>query len=189
MQRLRAQVLFVPTLGWNVLLGRMLKVRRWWDRIDDHVVIGAMPFPSDVARLHKEGVRGVVNTCEEYSGPSRLYHNLGMRQLRVQTVDFTHPSIEAVQQAVDFIAEHSERGESVYVHCKAGRARSATIVLCWLIQQHGLTPEQGQQLLLERRPHINRRLVERPVVREFYQRHRGELITDPAEAAEIMRKS
>lgn len=171
MKRLRAEMLFVPTLGWNVLLGRVLKVRRWWDRIDESVVIGALPFPSDVKRLHRIGVRGIVNTCEEYSGPSRLYQNYGIRQLRIQTVDFTHPSLESVENAVNFIAEHSLRGESVYVHCKAGRARSATIVLCWLIHRHGLNPDDGQRLLLERRSHVNRRLVQRPVVQEFYSRH------------------
>jgi len=176
MKRLKAQILFPPTLGWNVFLGRMLKVRRWWDRIDEHVLIGALPFPSDVRRLHRVGVRGVVNTCEEYAGPSRLYANLGISQLRVRTIDFTAPSLDCVERAVEFIESHATRGESVYVHCKAGRARSATVVLCWLMKRHGITPQEGQRLLLDRRPHVNPRLTERQVVQEFWKRlERGEI--------------
>lgn len=174
LRKLAAEALFAPTLGWNVLLGRMLRVRRWWDRIDDHVVIGALPFPSDVRRLYREGVRGIVNTCREYGGPQGTYARLGIRQLRIGTVDFTPPSLEAVEQAVAFIDDHASRGESVYVHCKAGRARSATVVLCWLMHRHGMSPEEGQRLLLDRRPHVHRRLPARSVVQDFLRGRSGD---------------
>ena len=183
MNNLRAQLLFGPTLGWNVLLGRWLKVRRWWDRVDDHVVIGAMPFARDVVGLHQEGVRGVVNTCLEYSGPESLYQEHGISQFRMGTIDFTHPKLEDVKEAVEFIEEHAARGESVYVHCKAGRARSATVVLCWLMKRHGMSPIEGQQLLLERRPHVNKRLAERPVVLDYWQTHAAADVAEPPEQA------
>ncbi|MEC7599054.1 MAG: phosphatidylglycerophosphatase and protein-tyrosine phosphatase 1 family protein [Planctomycetota bacterium] len=173
MNKLSAQLLFVPTLAWNMLLGRYLRVRRWWDRVDDHVIIGALPFPSDVPRLRDEGVRGVVNTCLEYAGPQRGYESAGIEQHRMPTVDFTHPELADVEKAVEFIKGHADKDQSVYVHCKAGRARSATVVLCWLIQEHGMTPEQGQKLLLEKRPHVNPKLVERPVVQTFFEKHSG----------------
>ena len=56
MRRLIALALYVPTLLWNILLGRVLKVRRWWDRIDDHVIMGALPFARDVPQMKAEGV-------------------------------------------------------------------------------------------------------------------------------------
>ena len=34
-----------------------------------------------------------------------------------------------------------------------------------------MTPEQGQKLLLEKRPHVNPKLVERPVVQTFFEKH------------------
>ena len=89
------------------------------------------------------------------------------------TVDFTHPELADVEKAVEFIKGHADKDQSVYVHCKAGRARSATVVLCWLIKEHGMTPEQGQKLLLEKRPHVNPKLVERPVVQTFFEKHSG----------------
>lgn len=168
MPRLIARLLFLPTLVWNVLLGRILGVRHWWDRVDPHVVLGAMPFRRDVPRLVAEGVRGVVNTCEEYAGPTEEYAAAGIEQLRIPTTDFQPPRLEDIQRAVTFINRFAERGESVYVHCKAGRARSATVVLCWLVAARGLTPEQAQRLLLEKRRHVSRRLTQRAVVQEFW---------------------
>lgn len=164
------QIVFLPTLAWNVLLGRVLRVRRWWDRVDDHVVIGALPFPRDVRRLADEGVRGVINTCREYAGPSKAYAEAGIEQLRVPTRDFTPPTLEDVDRSLELMRRMAAEEHSTYVHCKAGRARSATIVMCWLIEVHDMTPEEAQLRLLEVRPHVNPRLVERDVVQAFYDR-------------------
>ena len=165
--RLYAQSVFYPTLGWNYLLARVLHVRNWWDRIDPHVIVGAYPFAGDVAGLHEEGVRGVVNTCEEYAGPQAEYGQFGIEQLRIPTTDFTHPKLEDVQQAVEFVQSHAAKEQSVYIHCKAGRARSATVALCWLMKYRGMSMEDGQKKLLECRSHVNSRLTQRPVVQEF----------------------
>jgi atypical dual specificity phosphatase len=164
-----AQAVFYPTLAWNILLGRVLRVRNWWDRIDPHVIVGAYPFASDVADLAKEGVRAVVNTCEEYAGPQAEYDGYGISQLRIPTTDFTHPKLSDVQRAVEFVQEHAQKGETVYIHCKAGRARSATIALCFLMKHREMTMDEAQRELLVHRPHINPRLTQRPVVREFFE--------------------
>ena len=85
--------------------------------------------------------------------------------------DFTHPTLDDVDRGLKLIRQAAADNTSTYVHCKAGRARSATIVMCWLIEAHGMTPEEAQQRLLEVRPHVNRKLAERPVVKEFFSRH------------------
>lgn len=170
LRRLYARTVFYPTLCWNFLLARILKVRHWWDHIDPHVIVGAFPFGRDVVAMHQDGVRAVVNTCEEYSGPVKQYAQHGIEQLHIPTTDFTHPRIEDVEQAVEFVQEHARRGETVYIHCKAGRARSATVALCWLIKYRGMSAPQAQATLLKFRPHINPRLTLRPVVQEFAKR-------------------
>lgn len=166
--RTYAHLMFWPTLVWNVLLGRVLKVRHWWDRVDETVVLGALPFKSDVPQLRAAGIRGVVNTCEEYAGPVAEYQAAGIEQLRIPTTDFQPPELADVQQAVEFIAQYAARGESVYVHCKAGRARSATVVACWLMTKYQVTPAEAQRWMLEKRPHVNPRIDQRAVVRQFY---------------------
>lgn len=156
-----------------MLLGRWLRVRHWWDRIDDHVILGALPFARDVPRLAAEGVRAAVNTCEEYAGPLAAYAAAGIRQLHIPTTDFHPPRLEDIEQAVEFMRECAQRGETVYVHCKAGRARSATIVVCWLIATRGFDPHEAQLFVQQRRPHVNRQLAQRPVVQEFARRRKA----------------
>ena len=167
MYRVIARLLFYPTLAWNLLLNRILPHRTWYSRIDEHVWIGAFPFRRIVRELHAEGVRAVVNTCEEYEGPCATYEELGIQQLHIPTVDFTPPSVADVDVAVSFIEDHVARGESVYVHCKAGRGRSATIVLCWLMAAKGISAKDAQELLASKRAHVLNTVYRRQVVEEF----------------------
>lgn len=168
MQRLRAQMLYWPTLAYNYFLGRVLKVRRWWDHVDKQVILGARPFRRDAKKLREIGVTGVVNMCEEYFGPMREYERLGIEQLHLPTVDFTHPLEEHVQAGAAFIEKHVSKGGIVYVHCKAGRARSATIVLWWLVRYRKMTPVEAQAHLIKYREHIHPRVYLRPVIQALY---------------------
>ena len=165
--RIYAAVVFYPTFVWNYLLGRTFKVRRWWDHVDPNVIVGAYPFKRDIEGLFQQGVRAVVNTCEEYCGPTLEYERLGIEQLHIPTTDFTHPRLRDIELAVEFVQSHVLKGDTVYIHCKAGRARSATVALCWLVKYRGLTVEQAQATLINSRPHINPRISQRPVVRQF----------------------
>lgn len=159
-----------------MLLGRWLKTRNWWDEVDPRVVLGAFPFSVDASRLAKIGIKGVVNTCEEYAGPVGEYQKYGIEQFRMPTIDFTHPKIDDVIAAVDFMDATIAKGASsdephrVYVHCKAGRARSATVVICWLMKTRQISKEDAQQVINRARPHVNQRLCSRPVVIEFERR-------------------
>lgn len=168
LRKLYASTVFYPTLAWNYSLAKIFRVRNWWDRIGDtNVIVGAYPFASEVPAMHQAGVRAVVNTCEEYAGPMDAYDQYNIVQLRIPTTDFTHPLLKDVVQAVEFVQEHASAGDGVYIHCKAGRARSATVALCWLMKYQGMTAAEGQAKLLESRAHVNPRLTQRPVVKEF----------------------
>ena len=168
-RRILARSLFVPTYLWNRFNCDILKRRRWWDRVDENVIVGALPHARDVPDWG-DGVTGVVNTCEEYGGPTDAYAKANIEQFRMPTIDFTHPLIEDVENAVQFIRKHAENGGTVYVHCKAGRARSATVALCWLIDARGMTAEEAQAELLKHRSHVHSTLPARPVVQEFARR-------------------
>lgn len=190
MKRWQAQVLYWPTLSYNYLLGRVLKVRRWWDHVDKQVILGARPFRRDAKRLRELGVTGVVNMCEEYFGPMREYERLGIEQLHLPTVDFTHPLVDHVEAGAAFIEKHVSNNGIVYVHCKAGRARSATIVLWWLVKYRKMTPVEAQAHLIKFREHINPRVYLRPVIQTLYSQLLAEQgAADPAgEAKQAVEK-
>lgn len=170
LRRILARGLFVPTYLWNRLNANVLKRRNWWDRVDENVIVGALPHAKDVPQWVDNNVTGVVNTCEEYGGPVAAYEKAGIEQFRMPTIDFTHPHIDDVEEAVKFIGKHAAAGGTVYVHCKAGRARSATVACCWLIEARGMSAAEAQAKLLQHRSHVNPRLPERPVVQEFASR-------------------
>lgn len=63
------------------------------------------------------------------------WNKLGVKFLQLNTTDiFCAPSQEKLVKGVSFINDFRNRGKCVYVHCKAGRTRSATLVACYLMQ-------------------------------------------------------
>ena len=170
MNWLIAKLLFFPTHWANIVLSRCLRVRNWWDRVDDTLILGARPTEKDAFKLKEIGITGVVNTCAEYEGPTSVYRSCDIEQLHIPTIDFTHPTLEDVESAIEFIGRHAKAGGQVYVHCKAGRARSATIAICWMMKNQKLNKESAQELLSKARHQVNPRLYKRPVVVEFESR-------------------
>ena len=155
-QPIIARLAFYPTLLYGLL--RTSPRRRWYDRIDDKVILGALPFhKTAITLVSKENISGVVTLNESYElryfCPNKCEWNLlGVQQLHIPTVEYSDaPSLSKIEKALDFINNNSS---SVYVHCKAGRSRSATIVVCYLIKQYKMTSEEAIQFVKERRPHV-----------------------------------
>ncbi|KAJ8465444.1 hypothetical protein OPV22_027996 [Ensete ventricosum] len=152
-----ARVLFYPTLMYNVLRNKIQAEFRWWDEVDQFVLLGAVPFRKDVPRLQQLGVRGVITLNEPYETlvPSSLYKVHGIDHLVVPTTDYLFaPSLVDICQAVDFIHRNASHGRTTYVHCKAGRGRSTTIVLCYLIEYKNMTPVAALEYVRSRRPRV-----------------------------------
>eukprot|EP01090_Pellita_catalonica_P021508 TRINITY_DN8074_c0_g1_i2.p1 TRINITY_DN8074_c0_g1~~TRINITY_DN8074_c0_g1_i2.p1 ORF type:complete len:146 (+),score=21.60 TRINITY_DN8074_c0_g1_i2:128-565(+) len=115
------------------------------------------------------GVRGVINTCDEYTGPLPSYGNYGMKQIYLPIPDYLPPSMEIVEKSIQFIKEFERKNQSVLVHCKAGRGRSTTIVLCYLIQKYNMTPKEAQDLVCSKRPQVSI-MYQRKVVYDYYEK-------------------
>ncbi|XP_053305447.1 phosphatidylglycerophosphatase and protein-tyrosine phosphatase 1 [Spea bombifrons] len=173
-QALAARVIFYPTLLYNVFM-RKVTDRRWYDRIDETVILGALPFRSMSEKLiNEENVHGVITMNEEYEtrllcNSAEQWNALGVEQLRLSTVDFTGvPTLENLQKGVAFLHEHRKKGNSVYIHCKAGRSRSATMVAAYLIERHKWTPDSAEAFIASIRPHIIIRDSQHQVLESYY---------------------
>ncbi|XP_055776777.1 phosphatidylglycerophosphatase and protein-tyrosine phosphatase 1 isoform X2 [Salvelinus fontinalis] len=143
-----ARVLFYPTLAYNVVMEKVSS-RRWFNRVDQTVILGALPFKS--------------MTNEEWKAE-------GVEQLRLSTVDLTGvPSLENLHRGVEFALSHREKGSSVYVHCKAGRCRSATLAAAYIIRVHCWSPEEACQMLASVRPHVIIRSSQLEMLRRYHQ--------------------
>ncbi|XP_022322285.2 phosphatidylglycerophosphatase and protein-tyrosine phosphatase 1-like isoform X1 [Crassostrea virginica] len=154
------KVLFYPTLGYNILMTYVTN-RRWYDRIDETVVLGALPLRSwNKILVEEEKIRGIVTLNEDFetegiTNSTEEWKSLGVEQLKLPTPDFVaSPSQEFINQGVSFILKHRQQQHSVYVHCKAGRTRSATIVACYLMKVNNWNPQEAVAFVESKRPHI-----------------------------------
>lgn len=177
---------FVLLSYWPSLLAGRLMYRlgcwRQWDEIDEHIILGAIPVGRDLKRLRALGVTAVINLCEEFPGEPKKLAALGMTQLHLPTLDYHCPSLGDIITALDFIRTHtaspadavpadppvaplhSSRGK-VYIHCKAGRGRSAAVALCYLMASRGLPAADAARLLKQLRPAVRRGLHEQGPIR------------------------
>lgn len=153
-----ARILYYPTLLFGIT--KTSGDRRWYDRIDDKVILGALPFRSTAKKLvATENVTRVVTLNESYETrcicPTENEWNLmGVEQICFPTVDYNNaPTMKQIKTSIKFIKE-VENGTSVYVHCKAGRSRSATVVLCYLISQYDMNATTAFDFVKSKRPHI-----------------------------------
>ena len=161
---------FAPIYVWHRLRRALGLGRDWLSEVEPGLYLAAMPTAADAAALARRGVRAVVNACDEYRGPRAAYRRHGIAQLHVPIIDFAEPTAEQVDSALAFLREHTAAGSGVLVHCKAGRGRSATLVLCWLVAERGLDPEEAQRALEAARPRVVRGLHRRAIVRELHRR-------------------
>uniref|UniRef100_G3TLH1 Phosphatidylglycerophosphatase and protein-tyrosine phosphatase 1 n=2 Tax=Loxodonta africana TaxID=9785 RepID=G3TLH1_LOXAF len=171
-----ARVLYYPTLLYTLFRGRMPGPghRDWYHRIDPTVLLGALPLRSMTRRLvQDENVRGVITMNEEYEtrflcNSSKEWKKAGVEQLRLSTVDMTGvPTLANLQKGVKFVLKYQSLGQCVYVHCKAGRSRSATMVAAYLIQVHNWSPEEAVRFITKIRSHIRVRPGQLEVLQEF----------------------
>lgn len=171
-----ARATYLPTLAYNVAMER-ISARRWWDRIDNKVILGALPFRSEYTKqlVEKEKLGGVVSMNEDYelqlfSHQAEGWKGLGVKFLQLPTTDiFEAPDQAKLSKGVQFIHEFLPTDQSVYVHCKAGRTRSATLVGCYLMAANNWSPEEAVEHMRRMRPHILLHRKQWDALREYHQ--------------------
>lgn len=168
-----SRLAFYPSLLYNVILERIVPGRHWYDRINDHVILGALPFRSITPQLQKEGVTGVLTMNEEFETRKFVHSkeewlSQGIDQLRIALPDFiSAPSVEQMEQGITFIEKHKQSGGCVYVHCKAGRTRSASIVAAYLMKTNKWSPQEAVKFIKSKRPHVAIRQKQWRCLNEF----------------------
>ncbi|XP_014470637.1 PREDICTED: phosphatidylglycerophosphatase and protein-tyrosine phosphatase 1 isoform X2 [Dinoponera quadriceps] len=188
-----ARVTFYPTLFYNIVMEK-ITARNWYDRIDETVILGALPFRWMTKQLiNDENVKAVVSMNEDYelsllSNTEKEWNRHNVEFLQLATTDiFQAPCQKKLQNGVNFINKFCsvpirklndpgavnsyDRNGTVYVHCKAGRTRSATLVGCYLMIRNNWTPEQAVDHMRSKRPHILLHTAQWNALKLFYEKH------------------
>eukprot|EP00931_Biecheleriopsis_adriatica_P009667 TRINITY_DN110736_c0_g1_i1.p1 TRINITY_DN110736_c0_g1~~TRINITY_DN110736_c0_g1_i1.p1 ORF type:complete len:230 (-),score=31.03 TRINITY_DN110736_c0_g1_i1:133-822(-) len=135
---------------------RRFKKRKKWNytKLDEGLYLGSLPREeSHLEDLKKEGVQAVVTLNESWEllvSPQQV-QDAGFSCLHIPTPDFFAPTQTAIAEAVAFIKGHRDAGRSVYVHCNAGRGRSAVCILCYLISSREMCAEDAFVLVKSQR--------------------------------------
>jgi protein-tyrosine phosphatase len=137
----------------------------WFERfghaeVADGLVTGSYPTDAaDVAVLAAEGVTCVFNLCEdcEYAegareATSEALRAAGIKEQRLELVDYGGLMPGAIELAATAVAAWLEEGERVYLHCRAGWQRSATVAAAALALRDGSSPEEALALIKRRKP-------------------------------------
>ncbi|XP_022731940.1 putative dual specificity protein phosphatase DSP8 [Durio zibethinus] len=174
-----ARILFYPTLLYNVFRNKIQSEFRWWDEVDQFLLLGAVPFPKDVRRLKQLGVGGVITLNEPFETlvSTSLYHAHGIDHLVIPTRDYLFvPSISDISRAVDFIRKNATCG-------------STTIVLCYLVEHKQMTPAGALEYVRSRRPRVLLAPSQWKAVLEYSRHRRPVTLHSPSVDAVMITKA
>lgn len=128
--------------------------------VGDDLVMGAYPQDADdVAALVEARITRVFSLVQdvEYEPGAReacvaALAAAGIEERRVELVDFGSLEAEQIEAVAQAVIAWLDAGERVYVHCRAGWQRSATVVAAVLALREDLTPPEALDVLRDRKP-------------------------------------
>lgn len=167
---------YYPSVAINRL---MCALRLWnqWDWVDPFLLLGAVPARRHIRRLADLGVTAIVNMCKEFPGHLDEMDACRMDHFHLPTLDYHCPNADLLLRGVRFIQERAARGLKTFLHCKAGQGRSATLAVCYLMADRGISAAEAFAAVKAVRPHIVRNLHARAPVLEVERRLRGATVS------------
>ena len=154
------------------LLQRMMVTRLrpgknpWFNEITEHIVLGALPLKNrrHDHKIHALGVQSILSVVERFEIQTKTFFStpvkkgdwakMGLVRKIVETKDFLPMDFEAFEESVHFLHSEILANRKVYVHCKAGRGRSASVVIAYLMKIQGKSFDEAYQMVKGKRSQI-----------------------------------
>lgn len=122
-----------------------------WNELTPKVWIGTKLNRREAMDIKRRGVTAVLDLTAEFSETPVL---LALAYRNIPILDLTRIGASHLQEAVDFINQHSSGG-IVYLHCKAGYSRTAAVAGAYLlVSGRAATADHAIALLKHARPSI-----------------------------------
>lgn len=166
--------LYSVTLIYNIVVNTLGKSQlTWWNNVsftpEEVIYLGALPLigttRDDLTSLKELGIKAVLSVVESFEIESKgllgspvaseQWQQSDIKQLHISTPDFKPLSLNDINLGVEFLKWNVKNNRPIYVHCKAGKARSALIVICYLIKIHGLSFTKALNFIKEKRPQMH----------------------------------
>nr|CCA14620.1 conserved hypothetical protein [Albugo laibachii Nc14] len=118
-----------------------------------------------VVQWASQGILQHFGPTGDFSAPSlatiKRFHQI------VQSVLLLEGSFIHLHSCVSFIDTQITQGKTVYIHCKAGRGRSALIAIAFLLQNRRWELKQAIKFVTSKRPHIKLHAKQLQRLKEF----------------------
>jgi sulfur carrier protein ThiS len=142
--------------------------------VTDQLAVGGAFHTSDIPRLRRLGIDGVVDCREEASDDEAALRQHGIDFLRLPTPDVHKLSQDALDVGVAWANERIDRGEKIYVHCLHGVGRGPLLGCCILVSR-GQTAVGALQTVKTRRWQASPNEEQLGALIEYAERHRADL--------------
>jgi protein-tyrosine phosphatase len=124
----------------------------WFSQVSPNLWIGGAPtYSRDYQFMVDNGIDAVVNIRAERSDDLDFYEENDIAHIRFKVPDVAVPKHQTISEAVAWVEEQIAEGRTVLVHCAKGRGRSAALVAAYLMKAEGMSYEDAEQHLVDRR--------------------------------------
>lgn len=137
------------------VINQNLGTFKWHTKIDDNLYLGAIPFVDPhlstfQKTLRVKAVLSINETFELTSHtlfgpvvrPAQWIEN-GIHHKQLSSPDFFPPSFDLLDKGAAYVNYHLTEGRTVYVHCKSGIGRSASVIIAYLMKYKRLSVHEA----------------------------------------------
>lgn len=134
--------------------------------ITKNIALGTEFADNEIHMLVNNGIGAVLDLrSESYANMMKL-KAMGIVYKRIPVMDNFSPNLSQFLDGVEYLDKCMNNGLRVYVHCMAGKGRSAVMVIAYLIK-NGMAPIDAYSLVKERRPEANPSLQQILGIKQF----------------------
>lgn len=159
----------------------------WWTKIEPfNLYLGALPLKNEghLEKISELGVTDVLSLVESFEMKDgwvntpvkgQDWEGKGISFKQIQAADFLPLKQEEIEEGAQHLNTLLQQGRTIYVHCKAGRGRSASIVIVYLMKFQGFSFDKAFELVKEQRPQINLNDQQRGAILEYFAKESKEV--------------
>ena len=154
----------------------------WWNQILPQLYLGAIPIQdwNHHIQLKELGITHVMTITELHENlqPNLLvtpvtphdWKELGIIHCQIETSDQSSLTLRQIRENIRYLSQiMSNPYHKVYIHCKAGKGRSAIMSACYLMYRDQLTSEQVIQNLKAIRHAISLNGIQMRCIQDYEQ--------------------